>query len=303
MIAMDRLVFQPGVALVAATLPIVSGLEQAISLSGIEDVAQTEGTPLNKLMGRVLERDDPSFLTPNNGVTGAGDDLAEFGGRQCYRSWAKGRDQDEYIANVIDQAHGSVFRHATMVFQIVGVSRSLTHELVRHGIGTAPSQESQRYVDAKDIRFVVPPITANHVAGMTQEEMDADPELSHFRRSCQRQLDDYIEYQRLIKERLGQLKADGDFKGATSYQKRANEAARALLGNAAETRLVFSMNLQSSRHILSLRGSEFADLEIRRLVTEVLHHSRDYAPAFYKEVVEDIGADGLAIIEAKNGKL
>lgn len=300
MIAMDRLVFQPGVALVAATLPIVSGLEQAISLSGIEEVAETEGTPLNKLMGRVLERDDP---LDGDRVTGAGDDIAEFGGRQCYRSWAKGREQDEYIANVINECHGSIFRHANLVFQIVGVSRSLTHELVRHGIGTAPSQESQRYVDAKDIRFVVPPITANHVAGMTQEEMDADPELAHFRRSCQRQLDDYIEYQRLIKERLGAMKAAGDYKGATSYQKRANEAARALLGNAAETRLVFSMNLQSSRHILSLRGSEFADLEIRRLVTDVLEHSRAYAPAFYKEVVEEIGADGLAIIEAKNGKL
>jgi thymidylate synthase (FAD) len=301
MLALDKLVLEPGVALVAATLPIVSGLEQAISLSGIEEIAERNGTPLNELMGRVLNRTDP--IGDKNGVTGAGDDIAEFGGRQCYRSWAKGRPQDEYIANVIKECHGSIFRHATLVFQITGVSRSLSHELVRHGIGTAPSQESQRYVNAKDVRFVVPPITRELIEGMTPEEMDKCDELTFFRESCQDALDNYANYQERLKKRLGASHERGDYKGATSYQKRANEAARSLLPNAAETRLLFSMNLQSSRHILSLRGSEYADLEIRRLAVKLLEHSRDYAPAFYADVNESLGADGLAVVEALNGKL
>lgn len=300
MLAFDKLVFSPGVALIAGTLPIVEGMHQAISLAGIEEIAEKQGTPINELMARVLQRDDE---LNSNGVTGAGDDIAEFAGRQCYRSWAKGRPQDEYIANVINECHGSIFRHCHLVFQITGVSRSLTHELVRHASGTAPSQESQRYVDAKDIRFVVPPITRKLLEGMTEAEMEECEELTFFRISCQQALDNYVEYQDRLKTRLRELHAAGDFKGATSYVKRANEAARSLLPNAAETRLVFSMNLQSSRHILSLRGTEHADLEIRELAVALMRHSRDYAPAFYAAVQEDIGADGWAIVEALNGKL
>jgi thymidylate synthase (FAD) len=66
--------------------------------------------------------------------------------------------------------HGSVFEHASIVFQVAGVSRSLTHELIRHRVGTAYSQESQRYVDAKDIRFVVPPLLVNAYDPEASEE-------------------------------------------------------------------------------------------------------------------------------------
>ena len=63
------------------------------------------------------------------------------------------------------------------------------------------------------------------------------------------------------------------------------------------------MNLQSIRHILSLRGTEFADLEIRRLAVKMLEKARDYAPEFFRHVTEEIGADNLPVITAKNGKL
>jgi thymidylate synthase (FAD) len=298
MLDKNRLVLEPGVALIAYTAISVDGYEDALALAGVTDVSEQAGTPLNQITGRVYNR-----LTEFGGdeFSGAGDDLAEFAGRQCYRSWSKGREQAEYISNVINECHGSIFRHANLTFQITGVSRALTHELVRHGIGTAPSQESQRYVDAKDIRFVVPPITAMDLN--CEEDLDSHPEMVHFRTSCQRSLDDYITYQAQLKERLKALNEAGDYKGATSYQKRANEAARALLPNATETRLVFSMNLQSMRHILSLRGTEYADLEIRRLAVVLLEKARAYAPAFFAEVVEALGSDNLPIIQAKNGKL
>src|ERR1700753_1560569 len=88
-----------------------------------------------------------------------GERLAEFAGRLCYmsqRNPAK-RSTEEYLTNILKQGHGSVFEHAVYVLLIEGVSRSLTHELVRHRAGFGYSQLSQRYVDESNAAFVVPP--------------------------------------------------------------------------------------------------------------------------------------------------
>lgn len=268
-----------------------SALERAVPMMEAEEAAETEGSPLDEIMGRAQ-------IATNQ--QGNGDDLAEFAGRQCYRSWNSGRIPAEYIANLIEMGHGSVFEHAHVPFLITGVSRSLTHELIRHRVGTAYSQESQRYVDAKDLRFVVPPLLANHCAGMSVAELEADPMLSRFRRSCTRALAEYGEFQADLIAMLKDMEESGAcIKQVTSAKKRANEAARALLPNAAETRLVFTCNLREIRHILMLRGSEAADLEIRRLAVALLEHSRDYAPHFFADVVQSIGADNLAAIGLK----
>jgi thymidylate synthase (FAD) len=294
MLDFDRLVFAPGVAMVANTVFVNAGLDDAIVLSGAEDIAIIPGTPLFDLVGRVYEND--------NERGGNGDDLAEFGGRQCYRSWRKGRGNAEYIANVQAMGHGSVFEHASMAFQLTGVSRSLTHELIRHRVGTAYSQESQRYVDAKDIRFVVPPLIANSYDPEASEGV-AWKLMMKFRESCQRALDDYIEIQPMLKELCEQAHAAadaGDVKLATSAQKRANEAARAVLPNATETRLLFTVNLRQMFHMLTLRGGEPADLEIRRLAVALLDNCRDYAPNFFAALEEQVGNDGLAEIRSAN---
>ncbi|MEE8385350.1 MAG: FAD-dependent thymidylate synthase, partial [Dehalococcoidia bacterium] len=70
-----------------------------------------------------------------------GEQLAEAGGRLCYLSFGKGRKTNaEYLGNIIAQKHGSVLEHAVWNFIIAGVSRSFTHELVRHRAGFAYSQ-------------------------------------------------------------------------------------------------------------------------------------------------------------------
>jgi thymidylate synthase (FAD) len=294
MLDFERLVFAPGVAMVANTVFVNAGLEEAIVLSGAEDIAVIPGTPLFELVGRVYEND--------NERGGNGDDIAEFGGRQCYRSWRKGRGNADYIANVQAMGHGSVFEHASMAFQLTGVSRSLTHELIRHRVGTAYSQESQRYVDAKDIRFVVPPLIANSYDPEAGESV-AFKLMMKFRESCQRSLDDYIEIQPLLKELCEQAHAAataGDVKVATSAQKRANEAARAVLPNATETRLLFTVNLRQMFHMLTLRGGEPADLEIRRLAVALLDNCRDYAPNFFNALEKYVGNDGLEEIRSAN---
>jgi thymidylate synthase (FAD) len=88
-----------------------------------------------------------------------GERLAEFAGRLCYMSQRNpaGRSTRDYLENIKRQGHGSVLEHASYSLLLEGVSRSLTHELVRHRAGTAMSQLSQRYVDESEAHFVVPP--------------------------------------------------------------------------------------------------------------------------------------------------
>src|SRR3712207_1557127 len=99
-----------------------------------------------------------------------GEALAEFAGRLCYLSFGEdaglegghrsipGRTTNEaYLANILGTKHGSVLEHAVWSCLLEGVSRTLTHELVRHRAGFGFSQLSQRYVDESDIGFVLPP--------------------------------------------------------------------------------------------------------------------------------------------------
>ena len=90
-----------------------------------------------------------------------GEQLVEAGGRLCYVSYGKGRKTNaEYVANIIESKHGSVLEHAVWNFIIAGVSRSFTHELIRHRAGWGYSQLSQRYVDESEANYVEPEIIA-----------------------------------------------------------------------------------------------------------------------------------------------
>ena len=88
----------------------------------------------------------------------AGQKLVEVGGRVCYMSFSKPRPggNKAYLDHIIEVGHGSVLEHAAWNFIITGVSRSFTHELVRHRAGWAYSQLSQRYVDESVAEYVVP---------------------------------------------------------------------------------------------------------------------------------------------------
>lgn len=289
-IPFESVIFAPGLALVGKTSFTEAGFFDAVDISGLNDVAAAgnEDTPLGKLTARILRGD------------ANGDDIAEFAGRQCYRSWVKGRSSADYHANVVEQGHGSIYEHASMQFQITGVSRSLTHELIRHRVGVAISQESQRYVPAKDIRFVVPPLTANRLYGLDQEAIEADEEFSLWREGCGLALNSYGAY---LNKLMDRFQNGGEYKGKVHYRKRTLEAARSLLPNAAETRLLFSVNLRELRHLLTLRGGEPAELEIRRLACAMLSHAKAYAPNFFADVKFGAGEDGGVIVDSESGRI
>jgi thymidylate synthase (FAD) len=216
----------------------------------------------------------PSFSAPEHlpvnwiGESSDGERLAEFAGRLCYMSQhnpAK-RETREYLENIKKQGHGSVLEHANYSLLIEGVSRSLTHELVRHRAGFAYSQLSQRYVDESLANFVVPP------AVIGDEQIEAT-----WRTQVEQAQAAYVAMVDQLMERYGWV-AD-----KVHRRKMAREAARAVLPNATETKIVVTANARAWRTMLELRSSEGAELEIRRMAVTILRLLQREAPGFLSD--------------------
>lgn len=224
----------------------------------------------------------PSFVTPEHmptkfkGPSTDGERLAEFSGRLCYMSHHNPADRttEEYLENIKKQGHGSVLEHANYSLLLEGISRSCTHELVRHRAGMAYSQVSQRYVDESDTDFVVPPA----IIGTPQEEA-----WKSFRQA------DVYEYG-MLSDALFEKYAYVEDK--THRRKLAREAARSVLPNATETKIVVTANARAWRTVLELRCGEGAEAEIRRLFIAVLATLQSEAWAFFNDFETYSVADG-----------
>ncbi|HEX7020905.1 MAG TPA: FAD-dependent thymidylate synthase [Gemmatimonadaceae bacterium] len=216
----------------------------------------------------------PSFTAPEHlsvnwmGDSTDGERLSEFAGRLCYMSQANPakRQTREYLENIKKQGHGSVLEHANYSLLLEGVSRSLTHELVRHRAGFAYSQLSQRYVDESEANFVVPPA----IQGDEGLESAWRAQVSEAQRV-------YVSLVEQLMQRYGWV-AD-----KVHRRKMAREAARAVLPNATETKIVVTGNVRAWRTMLELRSSEGAELEIRRLAVKVLRVLQHEAPGFFSD--------------------
>jgi thymidylate synthase (FAD) len=214
----------------------------------------------------------PAFAEPSHlpvewrGEGTDGEHLAEFAGRLCYMSQRNpaNRPTREYLLNILKQGHGSVLEHATYSLLLEGISRSLTHELVRHRAGFAYSQLSQRYVDESDAAFVVPPaiIGDDALEARWREQVD----------SAQRT------YVALVEELMTRY---AWVENRIHRRKMAREAARGVLPNSTETKIVVTANARAWRTMLELRASEGAELEIRRLAVLVLRTMRQEAPGLF----------------------
>jgi len=196
-----------------------------------------------------------------------GEQLAEAGGRLCYLSYGKGRKGNaEYIDNIVQQRHGSVLEHAVWNFIIAGVSRSFTHELVRHRAGWGFSQLSQRYVDESMANYIEPDIIAED-EGLHAVWLQAT-EASH-----QAYLD-------LVEGLMAKL---ADMPDRTQRRKLARQAARSVLPNATETMIFVTANARALRHFIELRGSEWAETEIRKVALAVLRLMQGEAPNLFAD--------------------
>lgn len=212
---------------------------------------------------------EPKFTLPDwlpvnfLGEASDGELLAEFAGRNCYQSWdnKKSSTNAQYIEHIEEVRHGSVIEHDNISVYIVGISRNLTHEQVRHRAGWAYSQLSQRYVDESDTSFVIPPLYL--LDGYPTHLLDSWQHRQLKAREAYRNEVEAI--MKFLAWKFPELSED-----KTLLRKTAREAARSELPGACETRIVMTGNMRAWRHAIEMRASEGADREICRLYAEVL---------------------------------
>jgi thymidylate synthase (FAD) len=196
--------------------------------------------------------------------------LVEFAGRACYRSWEPGlnpnvtkvrTDQREYFANILSSAHGSVLEHANWSFALRDVSRTFTHELVRHRAGSAFSQESLRYVRLTDIGFRVPPA----LEPMREQVLS-------------------------IVEQLGELQVSAasalrmDEEGVPFHvKKEVTSALRRLAPMGLSTDIVWTANARTLRHVIEMRTAEGAEEELRLVFDLVAQMMKVEAPGLFQD--------------------
>lgn len=218
-------------------------------------------------------------------VYGEGDDdaqnLVEFAGRLCYRSWEEGlnpnvtrirKDQKAYLENILASQHGSVLEHAQFSFTFHHVSRVLTHELVRHRAGTAVSQESLRFVRLEDIPFWFP------------DWAQRDEELYEKALRLIGQMEDF---QMWMAQHFGLDDPGVPFpekKHRTSFMRR-------FAPDGLATSLVWSANIRTLRHVIETRTAEGAEEEIRMVFDRVGRIMQEEAPLLFGDyTVDESGA-------------
>ena len=187
--------------------------------------------------------------------------------RQCYHAgfvgdmWPKllageisHEKQAEFVADVMASGHASPIEHVSFSFAIEGISRALTHQLVRHRIASY-SQQSQRYVDGSNFDYVLPPSIAKNPAAKER-----------FLRCIEEIGDAYREVKGLLEE---------------AGSKSAKEDARFLLPQAAETRIVVTMNCRSLLHFFEQRCCTRAQWEIRAMANAMLRLCKEALPVIF----------------------
>jgi thymidylate synthase (FAD) len=192
--------------------------------------------------------------------------LIEYAGRMCYRSKGGGTPKAtaRFIQKRVQEGHESIIEHSSASFEISGISRSCSHQLVRHRMASY-SQESQRYVDMSDPEWVIPP------------EVAADPEALAIWETALDQ----------TQEAYRQLRARGIRK----------EDARFLLPNAAATRLVMTANFRELLHLFRIRISPHAQWEICQVAIRMLEAIYKQAPNVFGGVREQLRETYPALFE------
>lgn len=189
--------------------------------------------------------------------------------RQCYHAGFVGdmwqrllsgeisrEKQTEFVESVLESGHDSPVEHVSFTFAVEGISRACSHQLVRHRIASY-SQQSQRYVDESDLDYILPPSIARIPEARERFEV-------------------------LMADIAAAYRELKDLLTAHGRGKSANEDARFVLPQAAETKIVVTMNCRSLLHFFNLRCCTRAQWEIRALAERMLAICRDKLPALFR---------------------
>lgn len=264
--------------------------------SPVEIVEERASLPTVRIVSRQILDDDAidSYLERaghvdehgnlaqvGSGAKSDAEEIAEIAGRICYDSFSKQRPggTPAYLEHILDVGHGSVLEHAVYGFIIDGISRSLSHELVRHRVGTAFSQESQRYVEASKTKFVMPKLI---------EENEEAKRVFAF----------------IMLVAAEGYKAIETIMTAKGHDKKtARQTARSVLPNACETKIFLTMNVRAIRHFVELRGSRHADWEIRRLANLMYEAMLEESPLLFRDYTTEKLEDGTYEIKTTHPKV
>ena len=211
-----------------------------------------------------------------------GEKLIASAAKLCYspvgiREIEEGLDEkaiEKFLAMLVDLGHESPIEHISFTFGVEGISRTLTHQLVRHRIASF-SQQSQRYVRLKQFEYIIPPsIEGDEEAKkLFIESMEKDQE--YYNKITE------ILYNKYYKEYMENAKfSEKDAK--SKAEKKAIEDARYVFPNACETKIVFTMNARSLMNFFRLRTCERAQWEIREMATEMLKKVKKVYPNLFK---------------------
>jgi len=196
--------------------------------------------------------DDPTPLPP-------GTEICKVAGQVCYASFTPKRttnaNAERYFRNIKESGHGSVLEHANFTFLFYGISRSVTHELVRHRAGMGYSQLSQRYVSGKVLRFVERPeyVDDSELHLLFEERIDRAA----------------ADYARIADGLLERQKSGVEILSAdakTDLRKKVQQTARSVLPNETEAPIIVTGNARAWRHVIEMRANSHAEIEIRALL-------------------------------------
>lgn len=208
--------------------------------------------------------------------------LVSSAAKLCYSSIGVGDimsnlDDDniqKFLGILVDMGHESPIEHVNFTFGVEGVSRVLTHQLVRHRIGCSYSQQSQRYVKLEQFEYIIPP-----QIGSIPEAKEKYIAAMEYDQKCYNELVDI-----LYKKNFDALIKSGKSEKAAAVQseKMSIEDARYVFPNGCETKIVFTMNARALYNFFRHRCCNRAQWEIHCLADEMLRKVRKVAPVLFK---------------------
>lgn len=225
-----------------------------------------------------------------------GSQLCKAAGQVCYMSFGPKRTFNEqaerYFNNLKSSGHGSVFEHATFSLLLYGISRSLTHELIRHRAGFGYSQLSQRFVSGRMLRFVERP------------EYQGDADLhAQFLQRIERAASEYT----ALTERLLEMQQAGvsilSAEAKTDLRKKVQQSARSVLPNETEAPMVVTGNARAWRHVIEMRASAHAETEIRELAVRIFLCLRLVDPILFGDYTLEQLSDGTYTVKSEYEKV
>lgn len=197
---------------------------------------------------------------------GTPEELLEHAGRICYRSESRG-EPGRFIQARVREGHESIIEHASASFEISGISRACSHQLVRHRLASY-SQESQRYVDMSEPEWALPPDVLEDEEAMTVWTDFAG-------------------------------KVQGAYQALRSLGIR-KEDARFVLPNAAATRIIVTMNFRELLHFFRIRIAPAAQWEIRDVGVRMLELIYRHAPSVFGDLRNSLREENPAFFEGVN---